>query len=87
VAIENCDYLVDSDFPQRHEDNNTLDMSLEPRYPIMSGIWSRMDCKRFLDATNSGIFGRAFWLPSSAIDRSVWGEYCMLKRNKAGDYL
>ena len=80
VPVELCDYIVDSDFPLHYREDNAIESQLEPRYTIMSSIWSRIDCRPFLDALNSGVFGRSFWLPIRALDRAVWGELCLLKR-------
>lgn len=60
--------------------NTTLKDSAEPRYTIMSDAWSKIDCRAFLDAANSGLFGRSVWLPILKIDQGSWGEFCLLKR-------
>jgi alpha-1,2-mannosyltransferase len=81
ISPDLCNYLVDSDYPLRYDGNGTFGNLLEPRYTIMSDTWSRVDCKPFLDASNSGLFGRSFWLPIGALDASFWGEFCLLKRS------
>ena len=80
VAIDICDYLIDSDFPLRHKGDDSQAHSLEPRYVLMSDEWSKVRCREFLDPSHSGLFGRAFWLPIPGIDKSAWGEFCLLGR-------
>lgn len=81
VQIALCDYLVDSDFPLRYTGKDAFENSLEPRYAIMEDTWSRADCKAFLDAKNSGLFGRSFWLPVNVLDSTAWGQFCLLERS------
>jgi len=80
VPLESCDYLFDSDFPHRYQQNNSVENELEPRHCIDSRVWSRRDCRPFLDSINSGIFGRSIWLPIKQLDRTAWGEFCLLQR-------
>ncbi|KAL7310854.1 mannosyltransferase [Mucor circinelloides] len=72
VKPEECDYLVDVDFPLRPAS------PLEPRYIRDTEHWEVMDCFPFLDADNSNRLSRAFWVPGSP--GLEWGDYCMLKR-------
>lgn len=72
VREEECDYLVDVDFPLRAQS------PLEPSYVRDTKNWEIMDCHPYLDAENSHRLLRAFWIPGNA--GLQWGEYCMLKR-------
>ncbi|KAI9272239.1 Alg9-like mannosyltransferase family-domain-containing protein [Helicostylum pulchrum] len=71
VQEQDCDYLVDVDFPLRSTS------ALEPSY-INSDKWEVMACYPYLDAENSNRLSRAFWIPGSP--GLQWGDYCMLKR-------
>ncbi|CAO3634479.1 unnamed protein product [Mucor hiemalis] len=72
VREEECDYLVDVDFPLRPQS------PLEPSYIRDTKNWEIMDCYPYLDAENSHRLLRAFWIPGNL--GLQWGEYCMLKR-------
>ncbi|KAI7907627.1 Alg9-like mannosyltransferase family-domain-containing protein [Cokeromyces recurvatus] len=72
VKEEDCDYLVDVDFPLRSVSE------LEPRYVRDDKHWETMYCYSFIDAENSNRLLRAFWLPGNP--GVAWGDYCMLKR-------
>lgn len=72
VDEEDCDYLVDVDFPL-HPSNE-----LEPRYIQDTTHWQVMRCEPFLDAANSNRLSRAFWVPGNP--GLAWGDYCVLKR-------
>ncbi|KAH9486228.1 Alpha-1,2-mannosyltransferase ALG9 [Psilocybe cubensis] len=75
VPVSECDYLVDLDFPQHPRTS-----ALEPRYAVMSDTWERVSCHPFLDAENSFILTRMFWLPNSAWQASnEYGDFCLLK--------
>lgn len=75
VKEEECDYLVDVDFPLRPS------TPLEPRYIRDTKNWQVMECSPFLDAENSNRYLRAFWIPGSP--GLEWGDYCLLKRVRA----
>ncbi|KAI8367633.1 Alg9-like mannosyltransferase family-domain-containing protein [Radiomyces spectabilis] len=72
VSVDQCDYLVDTDFPLRATTPN------EPRYVDDTKTWEILDCQPFLDAENSKRLSRAFWVPGAK--GLAWGEYCLLKR-------
>lgn len=77
VDVSACDYLIDVDFP-KHPVYSTL----EPRFAIMDE-WERVHCEPFLDAKNSMMLTRIFWLPGEIWQgRNEFGDYCLLK-NKA----
>ena len=58
VPVEECDYLIDLDFPL-----HPISSELEPRYATMDETWERVACYPFLDAKHSFILTRIFWLP------------------------
>ncbi|KAI8987796.1 Alg9-like mannosyltransferase family-domain-containing protein [Mycotypha africana] len=72
VSEEECDYLVDTNFPLRPESD------LEPRYIEDTKHWEVLDCYPFMDAENSHPYLRAFWVPGAP--GIEWGDYCLLKR-------
>ncbi|KAI8079525.1 Alg9-like mannosyltransferase family-domain-containing protein [Gilbertella persicaria] len=73
VKQDECDYLVDSEFPLRADTS-------EPHYVKDTEHWQVMECQPFIDVEHSNRFLRAFWLPGSP--GVAWGEYCLLKRRK-----
>ena len=74
VDVSECDYLIDVDFP-KHPVYSTL----EPRFAIMDE-WERVHCEPFLDARNSMMLTRIFWLPGETWQsRNEFGDYCLLK--------
>lgn len=75
VKEEECDYLVDVDFPLH------ASSALEPRYIRDTKNWEIMSCHPYLDAENSNRLSRAFWVPGAP--GLQWGDYCMLKRRTA----
>ncbi|KAJ2935635.1 hypothetical protein H1R20_g1457, partial [Candolleomyces eurysporus] len=78
VPIEQCDYLVDLDFPK-----NPVSSKLEPRYAQDSATWERVYCEDFLDTRHSMLLTRVLWFPGKAWSRNnQFGDYCILK-NKA----
>jgi len=77
VSVDNCDYLVDLDFP--HSPTQSLH---EPRYAIEEG-WERIACMPFLDSARSPLLTRTLWMPGEAWQSmNQFGDYCLLK-NKA----
>ncbi|BFZ62435.1 mannosyltransferase [Saitoella coloradoensis] len=80
VPLDQCTYLVDSDFPARYEDAEKGEDPLEPRYSKDEETWEKVACESFLDAERSGPLGRVAYMPLKRYDQRVWGEYCLLKR-------
>lgn len=79
VPVESCDYLVDLDFPE-----HPVESALEPRYMTMTDTWEKVDCRPFLDARHSSIWGRTLWLPGETWSKlNSWGEYCLLRNKKS----
>lgn len=75
VPVNQCDYLVDLDFPLHPRTS-----SLEPRYAVMSDIWERISCHPFLDAQNSFALTRMFYLPAQSWqENNEYGDFCLLK--------
>jgi alpha-1,2-mannosyltransferase len=72
VTEDQCDYLVDVDFPLRPDSPN------EPRYIRDTKNWKALECYPYIDSENSQRLARAFWVPGSP--GLEWGDYCMLKR-------
>lgn len=72
VTQDQCDYLVDVDFPLRPS------TELEPNYAKDTDTWEILSCSPFIDAQNSQRLSRAFWVPGNP--GIEWGNYCMLKR-------
>jgi alpha-1,2-mannosyltransferase len=76
--VEQCDYLVDLDFPKHPRSSQ-----YEPRYAADAATWERVSCEPFLDAQNSQLITRVLWIPGSAWqDQNEFGDYCLLKNKK-----
>ncbi|KAJ3548601.1 hypothetical protein NMY22_g1210 [Coprinellus aureogranulatus] len=79
VPVDQCDYLVDLDFPE-----NPVFSKLEPRYATDSRTWERVHCEKFLDARNSPLLTRVLWFPGKHWESSnSYGDYCILKNIKS----
>lgn len=78
--VSHCDYLVDASFA------NMEVSDAQPDYALDTQRWEKILCEPFLDAADTGILGRLFWIPDSprvpARLRRKWGEYCLLKRKQ-----
>lgn len=76
IDIDHCAFLVDSYFP------GTETSSLEPNYILDNATWEKLHCEDFLDASQTSILGRIFWVPDLDIIRGSrrWGRYCLLRR-------
>ncbi|KAF8167320.1 glycosyltransferase family 22 protein [Crassisporium funariophilum] len=78
VPVDECDYLIDLDFPL-----HPITSPLEPRYATMNETWERVFCHPFLDARNSFVLTRIFWLPGEIWrSKNEFGDYCLLKNRK-----
>ncbi|TFK30934.1 asparagine-linked glycosylation 9 protein isoform a [Coprinopsis marcescibilis] len=78
VDVEQCDYLVDLDFPK-----HPVSSEFEPRYAIQDETWERVFCGHFLDTRHSMLVTRILWLPGESWQKgNEFGDYCLLK-NKA----
>ena len=75
VNIEECDYLVDADYPLRPVSTR------EPRYIQDEKNWEIVDCAPALDAVNSNQLSRAFYVPGSG--GLAWADYCLLKKRRS----
>lgn len=77
ISPDQCDYLVDSVF------DSSQASSLEPHYAEDKHNWQVQECLPFLDAAQTGILGRLFWIPNTDLIptrfRRKWGQYCLLK--------
>ncbi|TPX76851.1 hypothetical protein CcCBS67573_g01874 [Chytriomyces confervae] len=89
VAVDTCDYLIDSDFgPVDNEAvkaamNSNDNKSLERRFILDTRAWETVVCQQFLDSGKSqGLFGKVLWAPSylGMKKGQKWGRYCMLKK-------
>ncbi|KAK6527847.1 mannosyltransferase [Orbilia ellipsospora] len=75
IPVGSCDYIVDSYFSKREEQN------MEPNYILDAGNWDQVTCGKFLDASKTPFLGRVLWLPSWLLkDTREWGDYCILRR-------
>lgn len=72
VNIDECDYLIDADFPLRPWSPR------EPRFIQDEKNWEILDCEPILDTANSNRLSRAFFVPGAR--GLAWGDYCLLKR-------
>ncbi|KAI8148525.1 Alg9-like mannosyltransferase family-domain-containing protein [Fennellomyces sp. T-0311] len=75
VNIDQCDYLVDADYPLRPISTR------EPRYTHDEKNWEVLDCAPMLDTVNSNQLSRAFYVPGAK--GLAWGDYCLLKRRRS----
>nr|KAF8634960.1 hypothetical protein AX15_000686 [Amanita polypyramis BW_CC] len=64
VPVEQCDYLIDLDFPKHPRSS-----PLQPRYAVDEATWDRVVCKPFLDAQHSRLLTRILWMPGE-----VWQD-------------
>ncbi|KAF8899021.1 Alg9-like mannosyltransferase family-domain-containing protein [Infundibulicybe gibba] len=77
VSIQDCDYLVDLDFPK-----HPISSSLEPRYAV-DPAWERVSCTPFLDARYSPLLSRTLWMPGQTWhELNEFGDYCLLKNKR-----
>ncbi|KAF8445630.1 glycosyltransferase family 22 protein [Boletus edulis BED1] len=78
VPVENCDYLVDLDFPQHPTSSGN-----EPRYAVDEQTWERVTCLPFLDASQSSRVARTLWVPGRWWQsKNEYGDYCLLKNRE-----
>lgn len=79
VDVEHCHFLVDSRLP------GSSPTALEPDRISDTENWEILKCVPFLDASQTHIIGRLFWIPDLPLIpkrlRRTWGEYCLLRRN------
>lgn len=80
VDISVCDYLVDLDLP------SVSGGGLEPNY-VADNKLNKVHCLGFLDAQNTPMLERAFYLPFISPDNEDtsaqrWGQYCLLRLTK-----
>ncbi|KAF7968131.1 hypothetical protein HWV62_31803 [Athelia sp. TMB] len=79
VADDQCDYLVDLDFPL-HPSSSMF----EPRYAADAQTWERVACVPFLDARYSSMLTRALWMPGEKWQSlNEFGDYCLLKNKRS----
>ena len=78
VPVEECDYLIDLDFPL-----HPISSALEPRYATMDETWERVACYPFLDAKHSFILTRI--LCFQVRDGGVWGLLFAQELEENGD--
>lgn len=79
VADDQCDYLVDLDFPL-HPSSSMY----EPRYAADAQTWERVACVPFLDARHSSMLTRALWMPGEKWQSlNEYGDYCLLKNRQS----
>lgn len=79
ININQCDYLVDTDFSARYSFENSIEDIIEPRYLKDEKTWEKMFCRDFLDTSTTKIYSRILWMPSR-FSRRVYGDYCLLRR-------
>lgn len=96
TSLSQCTFLIDSYFPSSAHSTSTSSSSsssssstssdLEPDYVLDSSTWEKMTCHPFLDASRTGLLGRALWVPDWDIVpdrfRRKWGTYCLLQRRR-----
>ncbi len=71
--MSECDLIVDSDFGKGDKYD---EKAREPRYVFDSDHWGIVQCKSFLDASNTPRMHRAFEFGQV----KSWGKYCLLHR-------
>lgn len=78
IDIEHCSYLVDSYFP------NLEPTTLQPNHVLDDGNWEQLRCSNFLDASQTNIIGRIFYVPPLDLVperfRRKWGRQCLLRK-------
>lgn len=78
TAIEDCDFLVDSRLA------GSSPTALEPDYISATDEWATLKCVPFLDASQTHVLGRLFWIPEfhffPSKFRRQWGQYCLVQR-------
>ncbi|BDD64327.1 hypothetical protein MAP00_009155 [Monascus purpureus] len=81
IDISQCSFLVDSYFPA------SVATEREPHYVLDELHWEKVSCRKFLDASRTGLLGRLIWIPDLPIipDRfhRKWGEYCLLRKRES----
>lgn len=80
IDVDHCTFLVDSYFSEAKRS------PLEPAYVLDKETWETLECRSFLDTSETGLLGRIFWIPDIKIIplrwRRKWGRYCLLRRWK-----
>ncbi|KAL6707822.1 hypothetical protein ACN47E_003722 [Coniothyrium glycines] len=81
TSIEHCTFLVDSRLP------GAIPTDLEPDYISSEAQWETLACIPFLDASQTHILSRLFWLPDLPFVperlRRKWGDYCLLRQRSS----
>lgn len=84
VELRSCSFLVDTQYPERKGPAPPR----EPDYIADKDNWDVVKCEPFLDAENTNILARIFWVPGLDVIpdkfKRKWGRHCLLskKRNK-----
>ncbi|KAL3896521.1 MAG: hypothetical protein SGCHY_004025 [Lobulomycetales sp.] len=78
VALEQCDFLIDSDFSHGAIDDRDPG-GLEPVYRRDTGVWEEVESVSFLNAAATPFWARVLYLPFLGRHR-VWGDFTLLKR-------
>lgn len=79
-----CTFMVDTQYPER---KGRLPPN-EPDYIADKEKWDIVKCEPFLDAANTHVLARIFWVPELDIVpdkyRRRWGRHCLLQRKSTG---
>lgn len=82
IDVKHCEFLVGSQF------DSVVPTEAEPDYVGATKNWEVVSCEKFLDAGQTGLLGRLFWIPEWA-ERlvgekraRVWARHCLLRRKR-----
>jgi alpha-1,2-mannosyltransferase len=82
VELRMCSFLVDTQYPER----KGAVSAREPDYIADKKNWGEVKCEPFLDAANTHLLARIFWIPDIAFIpdkfKRRWGRHCLLQRKK-----
>lgn len=82
VEVRMCSFLVDTQYPERKQ----AVTAREPDYIADKKNWEVVKCEPFLDAANTHLLARIFWVPDVEFIpdkfKRKWGRHCLLQRKK-----
>ncbi|KAI8049468.1 Alg9-like mannosyltransferase family-domain-containing protein [Syncephalis plumigaleata] len=81
IDVEQCDYIIDVDFPHRYvsspsssssSSNNDVVIDEDPQEPRygMHAEWSQLHCEPYLDAAHTRQLSRLIWLPRQLLSNA-----------------
>lgn len=87
VEIGACKFLVDTQYPLNAE-KGLAPPPREPEYITDTENWKVVKCLPFMDAANTGLIPRMFWVPNwwtwvPEQYKRKWGQHCLLQKKQS----